>query len=1518
MSLKKISCLCVALLLLVGMSSHVDAAANPQGVRLRIDHPANDAWAGIGDSVVVTVQFLPGTAALDSVWVAITEDTSATTVTALQAGLTNDTADDFVEGHGAKPKSADTDGFQSFTSTFKVTAGQTVESSSKSLVFTALVSTDSGASYSAVNNQNPEDTIDGVSTFLAVGDFKKIGIDAQRPSASIDSVRLDTTGISNFPTDGGGNNVSGDPKKAFKKNSKVKISFFVQNVPSGATGIVHIVDTANVGAAADSSMGQIDFAFSQLVSGSATDSTSISLDPGTNTKIKGDNRRIVAVSFLKDAAGNLSSTGASDVNPVGITDKNMHVVDINVPTITPLIPKSGAADSIYFTGVVDTSLNIVPLAGGAAAATTYSASPLRFTTSEGVTAASATFNDSTFTLATASTALVTGNSFTSNFATNFGVSDQGGKSGDLKISVTDSVGNKTDNTQATVTYDQKAPGLKSGSLFPTSADAPPDVDNSNEPTVNRDTMMPIFQLLEKTDSLAAQYVEVTAGTASSAKQELASGDPLLAITDAEIQVIFVDTLRSNRDYSLQMLFRDVAGNHNATAPDTLQFDAAFKNPVADSFVVSSSDKIVIAGQALILDITGIDTALTKSSGSNRAAVTHAGAATLSLEAGDQDISSVTFSGTGVTDNGDGTATLSSDGWSLATRSVKVTSTSSLDAFVARVTDSNGTTPFDGALGSLQVDAGNFASYNVDVVTDGTDDSATGVSGNFSVMVTPADRWGNPSTKTFQAVGAAVASRTDSTNLGDAKVDSSKVLGEVFVTFSSNKGFVSVPQGPQAVNHAGSTFMIGGANESGSGLYITVTTVGASGDTIGTAGNSGDDHTKASGMSAALTYAAEGEAPPVDSGALAAPANLIVQDWRGSNGEGDQGGFVLASWPGVSGADRYRIFRSIKVSSGMDDNGNVVILDDPVDKWVPWTVVDAIPAPADNPDNTIQRAVVPTLDNESTPWAVASEAGGGSSERTASSTKRVFTKQIVQNMVQFMGVDPNRVLSMTELAQVFTPAEDFAKSILGDRTDVTVAVVDPDLAVMLGGTSIIPQNIRTQSGGVTVSARTETEGPVAAVDNIPPAGVTNLANTVDGGVPTLTWAKSVDDKVVAYSTYRGYAVPIAGVNTYDIYRGESADALTMIASVPGGVTTFTDLSDLTGLSNVIYRVDAADLDNAPEGMTLDVSLGGRPDWRDADGNSVFLIDTADNTADFGDFILFASAFNTNVGEPGFLVNADTDDDGNVGFADFLNFAGTFNQTAVTINGNPIGATKPVIRRPGLNDNVELSLKLTSEKVLVGQTVTLNVAVDNAASLQGFGFDLSYDTDKFEFVEATPAQEDLLKTGGAETPVFLKQEKTLGEITVANAVVDGSPITGAGDVVSLTFRVLTEFEDNARFEIANGVVFDGSQLANPVVALGSLSVESTPTEFALLQNFPNPFNPETTIKYNVAEGANVSLRIYNVVGQVVRTLVAEQQNAGRYTVRWNGADDRGVSVSSGIYFYQISAGDFSDVKKLMLLK
>jgi hypothetical protein len=222
------------------------------------------------------------------------------------------------------------------------------------------------------------------------------------------------------------------------------------------------------------------------------------------------------------------------------------------------------------------------------------------------------------------------------------------------------------------------------------------------------------------------------------------------------------------------------------------------------------------------------------------------------------------------------------------------------------------------------------------------------------------------------------------------------------------------------------------------------------------------------------------------------------------------------------------------------------------------------------------------------------------------------------------------------------------------------------------------------------------------------------------------------------------------------------------------------------------------------------------------------------------------------------------------------------------------------------------------VLVGETVSVDVSLANVQALMGYQFMLNYETDKFEFVGAAPADQDLLTSTGGETPLFKTWSDNAGEVTVVNAVLNGSSVNGGGDIVRLTFKVLREFEDNARFEVANGLIADPNQLSNSAVVAGVLDIQSTPTEFALLQNFPNPFNPETTIQYNLAEAGDVTLHIYNVVGQVVRTLVAERQSAGRYRVQWSGMDDRGVPVSSGIYFYEIRAGKNKDVRKLMLLK
>jgi len=89
--------------------------------------------------------------------------------------------------------------------------------------------------------------------------------------------------------------------------------------------------------------------------------------------------------------------------------------------------------------------------------------------------------------------------------------------------------------------------------------------------------------------------------------------------------------------------------------------------------------------------------------------------------------------------------------------------------------------------------------------------------------------------------------------------------------------------------------------------------------------------------------------------------------------------------------------------------------------------------------------------------------------------------------------------------------------------------------------------------------------------------------------------------------------------------------------------------------------------------------------------------------------------------------------------------------------------------------------------------------------------------------------------------------------------------------------------------------------------------------LEQNVPNPFNPTTTIKYEVKESGLVSLRIYNVAGQLVKTLVDGQRNSGQlYEATWNGLNNSGQPVSSGVYFYKLVAKNFTQTKKMVLLK
>jgi len=93
---------------------------------------------------------------------------------------------------------------------------------------------------------------------------------------------------------------------------------------------------------------------------------------------------------------------------------------------------------------------------------------------------------------------------------------------------------------------------------------------------------------------------------------------------------------------------------------------------------------------------------------------------------------------------------------------------------------------------------------------------------------------------------------------------------------------------------------------------------------------------------------------------------------------------------------------------------------------------------------------------------------------------------------------------------------------------------------------------------------------------------------------------------------------------------------------------------------------------------------------------------------------------------------------------------------------------------------------------------------------------------------------------------------------------------------------------------------------------------PTKYALDQNYPNPFNPNTLISYAIPKQSYVKLDIYNILGQRVITLVDDEKPAGYYSVTWNSKNSEGREVASGLYFYRISARDFTEIKKMTLIK
>jgi hypothetical protein len=156
--------------------------------------------------------------------------------------------------------------------------------------------------------------------------------------------------------------------------------------------------------------------------------------------------------------------------------------------------------------------------------------------------------------------------------------------------------------------------------------------------------------------------------------------------------------------------------------------------------------------------------------------------------------------------------------------------------------------------------------------------------------------------------------------------------------------------------------------------------------------------------------------------------------------------------------------------------------------------------------------------------------------------------------------------------------------------------------------------------------------------------------------------------------------------------------------------------------------------------------------------------------------------------------------------------------------------------------------------------------------------------------------------------------MGESTISAA----PSMLVMGGIHGLDPAMIQEWIEQAQIEDDGSLVF-----RQGIAYLQSLLALLIPEETGLLPNYPNPFNPETWIPYQLSEPAKVTLRIYAVNGELVRTLALEHTPAGIYQSRsraayWDGKNEVGEPVASGVYFYTLTAGDFTATRKMLIRK
>jgi len=225
------------------------------------------------------------------------------------------------------------------------------------------------------------------------------------------------------------------------------------------------------------------------------------------------------------------------------------------------------------------------------------------------------------------------------------------------------------------------------------------------------------------------------------------------------------------------------------------------------------------------------------------------------------------------------------------------------------------------------------------------------------------------------------------------------------------------------------------------------------------------------------------------------------------------------------------------------------------------------------------------------------------------------------------------------------------------------------------------------------------------------------------------------------------------------------------------------------------------------------------------------------------------------------------------------------------------------------NVILNIGSASAKE--GEQVTIPLSVEDISGVTSFFTTLKYDSEILSInnISLTELSNDM--------NLVFEENRDTGELHIALA---GTEILNTeGEILEITFDVAEDIKGTNTIPISASQFNANERDLSELTGSGEIIVNGIPLKFVMLQNFPNPFNPSTSIKYQIPENdSRVSICVYNVKGQLVKTLIDEKQDAGFHNVIWNGTDSTGNNVSSGVYFYRMESDKFSEMKKLILLK